>query len=78
MSKRKTKPDLAGKTCEADYKVYGTPCGKPATIARPAWRFGDKAKGEPLVVHEPLYLCGPCAGLYDDIRAEARAEARGS
>lgn len=51
-------------------------CRRKATETRPAWRWGDKDKDEPAVVHFDAGLCRWCADARDEAAAELEVEAR--
>ena len=51
-------------------------CRNPATTVRNGRRFGNQAKGEPIMVNVRYALCTECAYAWDDNEAERRGEAR--
>lgn len=67
------------KTCEGQrWKAEGgfAPCHEQAVTWRKNFRWGDRDKGEKLVIHTKNYFCQECADAADDNQAEAAAEAR--
>jgi hypothetical protein len=68
------------KTCENKQRLGPgfklTVCKDKATTTRKHSRFGDKSKGEPLMVDETIHLCDFCAELWDEAIREMEWEAR--
>lgn len=54
------------------------PCENKATTSREGWRWGNKSKGEGLIVRVQHPLCVSCARTWDDNEAEGAAEAAAS
>jgi hypothetical protein len=50
------------------------PCPNPATTTRKDWRWGNV--GEPKLVEQKYHFCDRCAKAWDEMKAEAEAEAR--
>jgi hypothetical protein len=40
-------------------------CPRPSETKRRTWRFGDRSKGEPMVVNFVVKLCVECAKVWD-------------
>ena len=47
-------------------------CPRQSETRRRAWRFGDPAKGEPVVVNSVVKLCSRCAQLWDRTEIDAK------
>jgi hypothetical protein len=45
-------------------------CPRPSETKRRTWRFGDRSKGEPMVVNFVVKLCAECAKVWDGIEIE--------
>jgi len=49
-------------------------CSRPSETKRRTWRFGDRSKGEPVVVNFVVKLCAECAKVWDRVEIEETVE----
>jgi hypothetical protein len=61
-----------------DEKPQFNECPREAETTRRTWRFGDRDKGEQMVVNSVVKLCAKCAKLWDDHELHKKAKGVGA
>jgi hypothetical protein len=60
---------------DATQRPQFSECPRPSQTTRHTWRFGDRGKGEPVVVNSVVKLCSRCAQIWDAVDLHAKSPA---